>query len=70
MLSNLTCALSGITFEDSIKDSCYDNFVTFAEKCLWDSLLIESAWCVESQFFKEALCQIWLLKNLWNIQCD
>ena len=42
---------STVKLEDGIKDSCYEDFVTFAEKCLWESLLEKVTLYVESRFF-------------------
>ena len=38
-------------FEDGFKDSCSKNFVVFAKKYLWQSLLLKKVQYVESQFF-------------------
>ena len=51
MLSHLRCVLNSITFENGVKDSCYESFVTFAEKCPRESLLKEVTLYVESRFF-------------------
>ena len=37
--------------EDGIKDSCYENLVTFAEKCPWESILEEVTLYIGSRFF-------------------
>ena len=49
--------------KDGVKDRCSGNFVIFAEKYLWESLLKEDR-LVEFQFIlNEVLCQIWFFKN-------
>ena len=53
----------------SVKDSCTENFVTFAEKCHWVCLLKEGILCRVSTL-NEVLHQISFLKNLQNIQRD
>ena len=70
MLSNLTCVLIySLELEDGVKDNCSENFVIFAEKYLWESLLKEVTLCRVALFWNKVLCQIWFLRNLRNIQC-
>ena len=38
------CSLT-IKFENGVKDSCSENFVIFAKKCLFESLLEEVTVC-------------------------
>ena len=56
--------------ETGVKDSCSENFVTFAEKWPWDSLLKEGKLCRVSIFLNQVLREIWFLRNLRNIQGD
>ena len=58
------------THQKYVKDNCSENFVIFAEKCQWESLVKEGTTCRVSMVLNDALCQIWLLKNLRNIQRD
>ena len=43
------------TIVNGDKDSCSENFVIFAEKCPWESLLIEVTLCRVSIFFERSM---------------
>ena len=52
-----------ITFKYGLKDSCSENFVTYAEKCPWESLLKEATLCRFSGFLNKVLYKMWFLRH-------
>ena len=70
---------SDLLIKDGVKDSCSENFVMFAGKCLWEIywkklhyvesqfLLVEALQLISKKFTK---CSSWLTEQIWVAKCD